>query len=299
MRVAVSMIVLALLFMLFGSTIVQANNLEISYTVHENHNACGGKSKYLVEIRVYNPTDEYITGLIHTYVFKDKEIYTHCEPKDLVNGFYVKPHETSVYRYYYTDLPKSGSLLVSLSIGSKKEKYVLPFSLPLTPATTLTTVTTATTLQLQNVERSTNIFQKVSQELNYYLLTVYNSLGLRKYIQYDHFLYALTTVLVLAVGSVVVAYQKRKKAYRFYIDRYEEAFSEYSRPYKISSLKLFAKCEKCEKWVYLPFRCNYCGNYFCGDHILPPNHNCPNIDEWRRKRPPEGGIYRYRFKKGL
>lgn len=27
----------------------------------------------------------------------------------------------------------------------------------------------------------------------------------------------------------------------------------------------------------LPFRCNYCGNYFCDDHRLPENHACPRV----------------------
>ncbi|MDG6219174.1 MAG: CAP domain-containing protein [Candidatus Thermoplasmatota archaeon] len=47
-------------------------------------------------------------------------------------------------------------------------------------------------------------------------------------------------------------------------------------------------CWYCGKEVSLPYTCNYCGGQFCADHKLPPNHNCPNIDAWMRKRPPGG-----------
>ena len=38
------------------------------------------------------------------------------------------------------------------------------------------------------------------------------------------------------------------------------------------------KCEKCGKEVALPFRCPYCGGYFCAEHRLPENHDCPRMD---------------------
>jgi Zn-dependent protease len=33
----------------------------------------------------------------------------------------------------------------------------------------------------------------------------------------------------------------------------------------------------------MPFRCNYCGGYFCGDHRIPEQHNCP--EAWQAKAP--------------
>ena len=33
----------------------------------------------------------------------------------------------------------------------------------------------------------------------------------------------------------------------------------------------------------MPFRCPYCGNFFCAEHRLPENHNCPEI--WKAKTP--------------
>jgi Zn-dependent protease len=35
------------------------------------------------------------------------------------------------------------------------------------------------------------------------------------------------------------------------------------------------KCSQCGQEVFLPFRCPYCGEYFCPEHRLPENHNCP------------------------
>ncbi len=35
------------------------------------------------------------------------------------------------------------------------------------------------------------------------------------------------------------------------------------------------RCDKCDVEIpYLPFRCKYCGKYFCRDHRLPENHAC-------------------------
>lgn len=43
------------------------------------------------------------------------------------------------------------------------------------------------------------------------------------------------------------------------------------------------KCSYCGEEVYLPFKCPYCGQYFCAEHRLPENHNCPEL--WRAKAP--------------
>jgi Zn-dependent protease len=34
------------------------------------------------------------------------------------------------------------------------------------------------------------------------------------------------------------------------------------------------KCDYCGKEEYMPFRCKYCGGYFCAEHRLPELHNC-------------------------
>lgn len=38
------------------------------------------------------------------------------------------------------------------------------------------------------------------------------------------------------------------------------------------------KCQKCGQEIFLPFRCPYCGGYFCAEHRLPENHDCPRIE---------------------
>ncbi|MEM3627838.1 MAG: AN1-type zinc finger domain-containing protein [Candidatus Bathyarchaeia archaeon] len=40
-------------------------------------------------------------------------------------------------------------------------------------------------------------------------------------------------------------------------------------------------CEKCQKEVFLPFRCPYCGGYFCSEHRLPENHECKQMEKAR------------------
>jgi len=47
------------------------------------------------------------------------------------------------------------------------------------------------------------------------------------------------------------------------------------------------KCAFCGKEIEgLPFRCRYCGQYFCAEHHLPENHNCPLLPEIRRPHTP-------------
>jgi len=44
------------------------------------------------------------------------------------------------------------------------------------------------------------------------------------------------------------------------------------------------KCQACSEETLLPFRCPHCGGQFCGNHRLPENHACPNIDAARTQR---------------
>ncbi|MEM4704164.1 MAG: AN1-type zinc finger domain-containing protein, partial [Candidatus Bathyarchaeia archaeon] len=37
-------------------------------------------------------------------------------------------------------------------------------------------------------------------------------------------------------------------------------------------------CDKCQREVFLPFKCPYCGGYFCSEHRLPENHQCPQME---------------------
>ncbi len=42
-------------------------------------------------------------------------------------------------------------------------------------------------------------------------------------------------------------------------------------------------CRICGKSEALPFKCAYCGGFFCSEHRLPENHSCPDI--WLAKPP--------------
>jgi Zn-dependent protease len=45
------------------------------------------------------------------------------------------------------------------------------------------------------------------------------------------------------------------------------------------------KCQQCGVETYMPFKCTYCGQYFCGEHRLPESHDCPEY--WRVRIPKE------------
>jgi Zn-dependent protease len=47
-------------------------------------------------------------------------------------------------------------------------------------------------------------------------------------------------------------------------------------------VKTTLNCHYCNTEVYMPFRCPYCGNYFCPEHRMPENHKCPEI--WKAKK---------------
>ena len=41
-------------------------------------------------------------------------------------------------------------------------------------------------------------------------------------------------------------------------------------------------CDHCGKDEYMPFRCRYCGGYFCSEHRLPEMHNCTGNYQFSR-----------------
>lgn len=52
------------------------------------------------------------------------------------------------------------------------------------------------------------------------------------------------------------------------------------------------ECHFCgQKKEGLPFRCNYCGEFFCGEHRLPENHACPRVGG--PKQPGHADVQRY------
>jgi predicted nucleic acid binding AN1-type Zn finger protein len=39
----------------------------------------------------------------------------------------------------------------------------------------------------------------------------------------------------------------------------------------------------CGERAYLPFHCEYCNQYYCDKHRLPFDHDCKNIDQWKKR----------------
>ncbi|MCW4013051.1 MAG: site-2 protease family protein [Candidatus Bathyarchaeota archaeon] len=42
------------------------------------------------------------------------------------------------------------------------------------------------------------------------------------------------------------------------------------------------QCDYCGRDEYMPFRCKYCGGYFCSEHRLPEMHNCSGNYQFSR-----------------
>lgn len=44
-------------------------------------------------------------------------------------------------------------------------------------------------------------------------------------------------------------------------------------------------CTYCEEDLRgLPFKCRYCGEFFCVKHQLPENHLCQGLEDWKAGR---------------
>ena len=51
----------------------------------------------------------------------------------------------------------------------------------------------------------------------------------------------------------------------------------------VRMLKATATCQYCGSEVVMPFKCSYCGGYFCAEHRIPESHACP--ESWRARAP--------------
>jgi len=71
----------------------------------------------------------------------------------------------------------------------------------------------------------------------------------------------------------------------WYMERYEEGEISESTDIKTDKMPVHGGCSfpNCGKREYLPWRCNYCGEMFCGDHRMPFNHDCPGIEHYIRR----------------
>jgi Zn-dependent protease len=48
--------------------------------------------------------------------------------------------------------------------------------------------------------------------------------------------------------------------------------------------KNIIECFVCGAAESIPFRCNYCKEYFCSNHRNPINHSCPFVNSYKKKR---------------
>lgn len=44
------------------------------------------------------------------------------------------------------------------------------------------------------------------------------------------------------------------------------------------------RCAYCGKEVYLPYKCKFCGLYFCSEHHLPEKHNCIGLRIYKSEK---------------
>lgn len=117
-------------------------------------------------------------------------------------------------------------------------------------------------------------------------------------------LYPLVTLItVITISYLAIAKVRKKKQYKVSVDRkisnttnmFPTGLNSSTNYPSTTNEKnsLYAKCAYCDRVVYLPYKCNYCGQYFCDEHRLPFNHNCPEIESYKDTIPPPGGMWRY------
>ena len=58
----------------------------------------------------------------------------------------------------------------------------------------------------------------------------------------------------------------------------------FRRLFSKTEYPVYNSCAICGERVYLPFRCEYCGRYYCDRHRMPFDHACKNIEEWKNSR---------------
>jgi Zn-dependent protease len=76
-------------------------------------------------------------------------------------------------------------------------------------------------------------------------------------------------------------YQTPNKTSHQQLHAHTETHKRHNRSILTQKACASMKCQKCQKEVFLPFKCPYCGDYFCSEHRLPENHECPRIEHAR------------------
>ncbi len=51
-----------------------------------------------------------------------------------------------------------------------------------------------------------------------------------------------------------------------------------------------SECYYCKKKISMPFKCKFCGKYFCAEHRLPENHECSGLIEHKQRAKKEVNV---------
>lgn len=57
----------------------------------------------------------------------------------------------------------------------------------------------------------------------------------------------------------------------------------YSGLFPKKEYPVYETCAFCKERSYLPFHCEFCNQYFCDRHRLPFDHDCKNLDAWKKR----------------
>ena len=257
--------------LIFTIPAVSAEN--VNYKIDKgSYDYCDGQAKYLLTIYIGDSTKSF-RALVRAYFLDSNgnKIFP-CFPGYHTRVVDVKPQYISKTEFYFKDLSKSATLHILVREWEGESKL---YTFPISKINTITTTFPSPPTKKTSENPLTFIFAMVDS----YLIPFYNSY-IPKTIPYNYFrVLAFLLLVSVAIIAVAIVRKSRKEAYTILVD-----VSEYERP------KLVAECAVCGKKVYMPYKCSYCGKYFCDDHILPPKHNCSGIGEWRTKGPLPSGV---------
>ncbi len=269
-------IYLALLVLILSCGVACANTFDVVYSVEKGeYRYCEKEAKYELKITIKNLESEKIDGTVEpTLLIGDESIHP-CYPSYRKRVFRTEPQGADEVIFYFKDFPSSASISVVLEFNGKSEIHLFP---PKVVTTTVTTTTkpTPTPSGDQPFSFLTRLDESLMEIYKNHFQPVVPHIG-----------YEVFRILVFAVpsaligGGLVVLRSKRQQKYEVEVPITDEYY-ETER-----SFKLFANCAKCGKREYMPFRCNYCGEYFSAESTsYPQNITVPAWMLGRRRNLP-------------
>lgn len=288
-----SCIHISLTFLLLSLIAFNVSALQIEYQVVKgDFSYCKGQAKHLLKVFITNAEKQGILKASLSNLEKP------CEPPYGARVFEAKKTKQEL-DFYFLSLGDAQKLFLDVEFLSGEKKHY-EFSLTPTISPTPHEQTPTPTFK----ETSNNLFSISIRDL---------------WIAFAIILALLATCLVLyAIYSITEKTEKRKEGYT--AGSFSNPQSTYRQEHPYTRFKIlsgndiietppkilskndtiettlqatedigsYGICSKCGQKVYLPFRCHYCGNYFCEDHRLPPKHDCRGIDSWKNTPPPVG-----------